>query len=310
VQKIDFYFSIGLLATTATKATTMNAQQIGLDKKIDMVYADECDCKQATMNAQQIKEFKTALRICSTLECPVHPDATEDDWDEYHMIYDNANQLLWKHAPAVMKSRDCNFSDFKIVFELRDLKLKMGAWAADCDKAWNGVAFVDFDEAEDEDRDRFCADCGKAFVEDITCFMQNWYSTKCATCTGQAFTCEVCNEEKDWKEQLPSNDEDEGQDVESLYGVCIICKQCAEDTLNGTLKEYKCRVECPADVERMRARLEVGEGVLVCDWMGGEWVFKDRRTLETIRKLIGECVDCHVAEQTIQPIADYTGVRA
>ena len=219
MQKIEFYFSIGLLATTATKATTietMNAQQIGLDKKIEMDFGDECDCKQATMNAQQIKEFKTALRICSTLECPVLPDATEEDWDMYHMMYDNANQLLWKHAPAVMKSREWG------------LKLKMQAWAADCDKAWNGVAFVEIDEAEDEDRDRFCADCGKAFVEHITCFKQNWFSTKCGTCTGQAFTCEVCNEEKEWKEQLPSNDEDEGQDVETLYGVCIICKQCAE----------------------------------------------------------------------------------
>jgi len=42
---------------------------------------------------------------------------------------------------------------------------------------------------------------------------------------------------------------------------------------------------------------------------GDEWVFKDRRTLKTIRKLIGECVDCHVAKQTIQPIANYTGDR-
>ena len=260
----------------------MNAQQNKTENKIEMDLGDECECTQATMNAQQIKEFKTALRICSTLECPVLPDATEEDWDVYHMTYDNANQLLWKHAEAVMKSREGG------------LKLKMQAWAADCDKVWNGVAFVDFDDAEDEDRDRECGDCGKAFVEDITCFKQNWYSTKCATCTGQAFTCEICNEEKEWKEhKYQEGDEyDWGERTE-------ICKQCADDTL----KEYKCSVECPADVERMRARLGIEEGVLVSDWMGGEWVFKDRRPLETIRKLIGECVDCHVAERTIQLIA-------
>jgi hypothetical protein len=197
----------------------MNAQQIGLEKKIEMNYGDECECKEATttMNAQQIKEFKTALRILNNIVRPVLETSTQDDWDEYDMIHDHAEDIVWKLAPLVMKSREWG------------LKLKMQAWASDCDKAWNGVAFVDIDEAEDEDRDRFCADCGKAFVEHITCFKQNWYSTKCGTCTGQAFTCEVCNEEKEWEEQLPSNDEDEGQDVETLYGVCIICKQCAED---------------------------------------------------------------------------------
>ena len=87
--------------------------------------------------------------------------------------------------------------------------------------------------------------------------------------------------------------------------------ECSKATIKMSgLKEYKCRVECPIDIERMRAKLKVGKGVIVGDdWGGGEWVFKDRRTLKTIRKLIGECVDCHVAEQTVQPIADYTGVR-
>ena len=70
------------------------------------------------------------------------------------------------------------------------------------------------------------------------------------------------------------------------------------------VKKYKCRVECDVDVERLRNRLKV-KGVLV----GNEWAFNDRRTLKTIRKLMGECVDCHVAQQTVKPSADYTGER-
>jgi hypothetical protein len=70
------------------------------------------------------------------------------------------------------------------------------------------------------------------------------------------------------------------------------------------VKQYKCRVECDIDVERMRNRLKV-KGVID----GEAWVFNDRRTLKTIRKLMGECMDCHVAQQTVQPIADYTGIR-
>ena len=67
---------------------------------------------------------------------------------------------------------------------------------------------------------------------------------------------------------------------------------------------YKCRVECVGDVKRLRNRLKV-KGVLV----GHEWAFNDRRTLKTIRKLMGECLDCHVAQQTVKPSADYTGER-
>jgi hypothetical protein len=103
-----FILSTGLSASKATTATT-------------------------TMNAQQIKEFNTALRICRTLEQPAHADATDEDWDMYHLIYNNANDLLWKHAPSVMKGDNSK------------LKIAMEAWARDCDKVWNGT---DFDEME------------------------------------------------------------------------------------------------------------------------------------------------------------------
>lgn len=78
----------------------------------------------------------------------------------------------------------------------------------------------------------------------------------------------------------------------------------AKTTKKVEVKQYKCRVECDIDIERMRNKLKV-KGVID----GDEWVFNDRRTLKTIRKLMGECIDCHVAQQTVQPIADYTGVR-
>ena len=70
------------------------------------------------------------------------------------------------------------------------------------------------------------------------------------------------------------------------------------------VKKYKCRVECEIDVERLRERLKV-KGVII----GADWEFSDRRTLKTIRKLMGECLDCHVAQQTVKPSADYTGER-
>jgi hypothetical protein len=184
----------------------------------------------ATMNAQQIKDFKTALRIIKNINCP-SDTATADDWDDYQMIYDNAQNIVWEHANEVMKGREW------------DLKLAMQAYATECDQAWNGTRFVDIAEMEDEDRDRFCGDCGKAFVEHITCFKQNWYSTKCGTCTGQAFTCEVCNEEKEWKEhKYQEGDEYEwGERTE-------ICKQCAEDAVEDTHCD-RCRVviEKPAE---------------------------------------------------------------
>ena len=88
------------------------------------------------MNAQQIKEFNMAVRICRTLEQPVHADATDEDWDMYHLIYNNANDLLWKHAPSVMMGDNSK------------LKLLMTEWARDCDKVWNGTAFVEIDEME------------------------------------------------------------------------------------------------------------------------------------------------------------------
>ena len=77
-----------------------------------------------------------AVRICRTLEQPVHADATDEDWDMYHLIYNNANDLLWKHAPSVMMGDNSK------------LKLLMTEWARDCDKVWNGTAFVEIDEME------------------------------------------------------------------------------------------------------------------------------------------------------------------
>ena len=89
------------------------------------------------MNAQQIKNFKTALRVMKTIIRPTHETATQDDWDMFNMIYDNAEDIVWKYAEAVMKSDG--------EWELKNL---MEDWAYDCDMFWNGTKFVNFEEKE------------------------------------------------------------------------------------------------------------------------------------------------------------------
>jgi hypothetical protein len=83
------------------------------------------------MNAQQIKDFKTAINIVKTFKQPDNETATEEDWEMYHFIYNNAEDIIWTHAEAVMKNESVS------------LKNLMIGHAADCDKEWNGTEFVD-----------------------------------------------------------------------------------------------------------------------------------------------------------------------
>jgi hypothetical protein len=94
------------------------------------------------------------------------------------------------------------------------------------------------------------------------------------------------------------------------------------------MTQYKCRVECPDDVRRIKDKL-MEEGItlknsnvekivekIVDNDLGApmefpdrEWNFSSETPLETLREVMKTVVDAHVAVDTLEEEKNYTGER-
>jgi len=114
---------------------------------------------------------------------------------------------------------------------------------------------------------------------------------------------------------------------------CFVCEECFKDDddddelADKPRKTYKCRVECPADIDRVVEKMKMvsderayfittkihaepmdfGSGPITLP--DREWTFTTIQDLEDVRAIFRLVEDLHVGLQTVQLEADYTGER-
>jgi len=247
-------------------------------------------------------------------------------WREW--IVDMVKERLWNYTNAVMKTalgeeiyEDYLYPEDDAESGMHTLRKAYEEFAKADGKFWTGYSWNDA-EVEDE---AYCIECGEEFnpVEDISdTYCDDCYHERC---------CQDCDTEIEEDEKHLS--------VDLKRTICPDCykedvedaeykkKQTAEDEAKPRLT-YKCRVECPDDIERVLAKcknhlreaykfrtteiledgIDVGNGVIM-PIPDRTWTFTTPADLNTVRDMFKWTTDAHVGHETVQLEADYTGER-
>lgn len=249
-------------------------------------------------------------------------------WGDY--IKGMIVERLWNYGKAVFDT-ELGIDTFKIDGVEQTLREALAEFARVCDpedpKIWWGDRWCDLTKCEgceafgvsiDDDGEMDCSPCGT---------MQF-----CPDChRNRYFFCVDCDEFR--SREVQSTDDGE---------YCVDCLKDDEDDEEEEKRQaeerkkvfearprftYKCRVECPADIDRVMAKMAkmLNEGAHFItteikademDFGSGpitlpdrEWTFTAIQDLGTIRTIFRQVEDLHVGLQTLQLEADYTGER-
>jgi hypothetical protein len=187
-------------------------------------------------------------------------------------------------------------------------------------------------EAEKPKEDKECENCGEMVSELLEHDARGelW----CSDCYEERIVCQECDFDLNEDDVFISADDQR-----------MLCESCYEDDKADAEEEkrqyeerkkeleakprktYKCRVECPADIDRTmkKMKLILNEGAHFIttkihaepmDFGSGpitlpdrEWTFTAIQDLGTIRTIFRLVEDLHVGLQTLQLEEDYTGER-
>ena len=262
-------------------------------------------------------------------------------WSKW--ILEMVKERLWNYSTAVMTTAlgDEIYNDYLYPEEdanggMHTLRKAYEEFAKNENKVWKKHTKIwiykedDYDESEEEVKCENCAHCGELMPCDNGC--QTSHGFLCENCE-DLYCCEDCGE-------IIEEDEEKFTSVDLERQLCEECykedervtaeekreakKQRAKDEALPRLS-YKCRVECPEDIERVlekskkilrdaywfattnirEERIDVRNGV-VMTLPDREWTFTTPADLQTVKQIFGMVVNAHVGQQTVQLEANYT----
>jgi len=239
--------------------------------------------------------------------------AFTERWGGY--IKELVVERLWNYAESVF-DKELGWEKFEIDGLEQTLSNALERFGREYDveapKLWWNERWADLIKCED------CEEFGVSINDDG--------EMDCSPCGTMEF-CPDCHEKRYfWCDDCDSF---RTRDVISTDGeYCVDCYEPRKTELEvKPRKTYKCRVEYPADIDRVMAKMKkmLDEGAYFIttdikadqmDFGSGpitlpdrEWTFTAIQDLGSIRTIFRQVADLHVGLQTLQLEADYTGKR-
>jgi hypothetical protein len=317
---------------TTYNSTTYSASTIATDLQLFFELHDHSYCNDPQFTERWGDYIK--VLVCDRL------------WTYGEAVFDTELGLFEEEIDGVKQTLRDALAEFGRVCDGEDMKLWAdGRWCdlAKCDECDKYVKSEDI--IVKNQGDHFCEDCSPCSpcLEECEHCGDEVIEDELYQSSGGYF-CEDCFNDR-CCQGCCSEFEDEDDRFTSVDLKMTLCADCFKDNKANAEEEkrqyeerkkeleakprktYKCRVECPADIDRTMKKMklvldegahfitteikahpiDLGSGPITLP--DREWTFTAIQDLKTIRTIFRLVEDLHVGLQTLQLEEDYTGER-